>query len=85
MLQVSIKEENGDPVANSRIAVHIEGSRGDHLHTAVSGTDGLAQIDFEMPKITGAEPAMVIRAEESHGKGQLRFSLRAKPRVPVHG
>ncbi len=34
-----------------------------------------------MPKITGAEPAIVIRAEENHAKGHLRFALRAKPKV----
>jgi hypothetical protein len=36
-----------------------------------------------MPRLTGAEPALVIEASESDAKGQLRFQLRAKPRVPA--
>ncbi len=80
-LQISVKEENGDPVSNANIAVHIEGSAHHQTYRSQSGFYGQAQIDFEMPKITSADAAMVIRAEEGPGTGQLRFALRAKPKV----
>jgi|SRR5450432_46714 hypothetical protein len=82
-LQVAIKEQNGNPVLNAKIEVQIEGSAGEQVHGAVTGIEGQAQIDFEMPKISSAEPVMVIRAEENQAKGQLRFALRAKPKVPA--
>ncbi|HEY2120058.1 MAG TPA: Ig-like domain-containing protein [Candidatus Acidoferrum sp.] len=81
-LQISVKEENGNPVAGAKIDVHIEGSAQQQPYRSESGTDGQAQIEFEMPKITSTEAAMVILAEESRGHGQLRFALRAKPKVP---
>jgi hypothetical protein len=82
-LQVLIKEENGDPVPHARIEVEIEGSAEQQIQDGTSGMNGKSQIEFDMPKITGAEPAIVIRAEENQAKGQLRFALRAKPKVPA--
>jgi hypothetical protein len=80
-LQLSVKEENSTPVTGAKIQVHIDGSAQHQTFTGESGIFGEAQIDFEMPKITSAEAAMVIRAEEGHASGQLRFALRAKPKV----
>lgn len=83
-LQISVKEENGVPVAGAKIDVHIDGSAENHTYFAESGINGQAQVDFAMPKITSAEAAMVIRAEGNAGRGQLRFALRAKSKVPSH-
>ena len=80
-LQISVREEDGDPVSNAKIAVHIDGSDQHQTYSGYSGVYGQAQIDFEMPKISSADAAMVIRAEEGTGTGQLRFALRAKPKV----
>ncbi len=81
-LQLSVKEENGDPVAGARIEVEVEGAAEHSAFTAESGIYGQAQVEFDMPRITGSEAAIVIRAEQALGHGQLRFALRAKPRVP---
>jgi hypothetical protein len=80
-LQIAVKDKSGNPVPNSQIEVHLEGTAEHQINTAVSGSDGRAQIDFDMPKLTGTEPAMVIRAAENQAKGELRFALRAKPKV----
>ena len=80
-LQISVKEEIGDPVSNANIAVHIDGTAQHQTYRSQSGADGEAQIDFEMPKITSADAAMVIRADEGPATGQLRFALRAKSKV----
>jgi hypothetical protein len=82
-LQVLIKEDNGNPVPQARIEVQIEGSAEEQIQDGTSGMNGKSQIEFDMPKITGADPAIVIRAEENDAKGQLRFTLRAKPKVPA--
>jgi hypothetical protein len=82
-LQVLIKEEHGDQVANAHIDVQIEGSAEPQDISGTTGVNGKSQIEFDMPKITGAEAAVVIRAAENQAHGQLRFTLRAKPKVPA--
>jgi hypothetical protein len=82
-LQVAVKEEDGSPVAGTRVIVELEGAAEHGLHESVTGEAGTTEVQFEMPRITGAEPALVVRAEAPLGSGQLRFALRAKPRVPV--
>jgi len=83
LLQVAVKEEDGSPVAGVRVIVEIEGAVEHALHESVAGEAGTTELQFEMPRITGAEPALVLRAETPQGSGQLRFALRAKPKVPA--
>lgn len=80
-LQVSVREENGQPVLGAQIRVEIEGSENGTAHLGQTGAQGQAQIEFDMPRINSQEAALVIHAENSSGEGQLRFALRAKPRV----
>ncbi len=80
-LQVSVREESGQPVLGAQIRVEIEGSENGTAHLGQTGAQGQAQIEFDMPRISSAEAALVIHAENSSGEGQLRFALRAKPRV----
>jgi len=82
-LELTVREERGEPVANARVRVEIEGANGRAAYKAETGADGRAQIDFEMPRISGNDAAFMIRAEESNRQGQLRFALRAKQRVPA--
>jgi hypothetical protein len=80
-LHLSVNEEDGNPVAGAKIDVHIDGSAEHQIYTAVSDVDGQAVVEFAMPKITGTEAAIAIHAAEEEGRGQLRFALRAKPKV----
>ena len=48
-----------------------------------TGADGQARLEFEMPHLTGAEPALVIEATQADSKGQLKFQLKTRPRVPT--
>ena len=82
-LQVAVKEEDGSPVAGARVIVEIEGASEHGLHDSVTGEAGTAEVQFEMPHISGGEPGLVLRAETPYGSGQLRFALRAKSKVPV--
>jgi len=82
-LHVAVKEEGGASISGASVSAEIEGSAGHPPFSSQTGQDGQATILFEMPKLTGSEPALVIRAEANKGSASLRFSLRAKPRVPA--
>jgi hypothetical protein len=82
-LHVAVKEEGGASIAGAIVTAEIEGGSGHPPFSSHTGEGGEATILFEMPKLTGAEPALVIRAEVNKVTAQLRFSLRAKPRVPA--
>ncbi len=80
-LQLAVREQTGDPVLGAQITVEIEGSENGTPLRGQTGPLGHALIEFEMPRITAAQAALVIHAEDRTGKGHLRFALRAKPRV----
>jgi hypothetical protein len=82
-LHVAVKEESGASISGASVSAEVEGSAGHPPYSSQTGDDGQATILFEMPKLTGAEPALVIRAEANKSSALLRFSLRAKPRVPA--
>ena len=82
-LHLAVKEEGGANISGASVIAEIEGSAGHPLSSSLTGDDGRATILFVMPKLTGAEPALVIRAEANKVTALLRFSLRAKPRVPA--
>ena len=42
-----------------------------------------AQLEFDMPRVSGADPALVIEAMHGDAKGHLRFQLKARPKVPA--
>jgi hypothetical protein len=51
-LQLMVKEENGDPVAGARIDVQIDGSAEHQIYSAAWGGDGIAVLEFSLPRIT---------------------------------
>lgn len=81
-LEISLKEHSGAPIPGAKVRVEIEGGEARETYTAQTGLEGEARIEFELPRITGADPVLVINAEDQDAKAQLRFALRAKPRVP---
>jgi len=80
-LQVTVREGSGAAVSGAQLRVEIEGSEKGEAIQAQTGPEGQAQIEFEMPRITGSPAALVIHAVNHAAKGQLRFALRTKPRV----
>jgi hypothetical protein len=80
-LQVSVRGQNSDPVLGAQIKVEIEGSENECAHLGQTDSQGQAQIEFDMPRVTSPEATLVMHAEDPQGKGQLRFALRAKPRL----
>ncbi len=83
-LQVAVrKKQNGEPVKMALVTARIDGAADVTEFSTETGANGLAQLEFEMPRLAGAEPALVIEATHSDSKGQLKFQLKARPRVPT--
>jgi hypothetical protein len=83
-LDVSVQSrESGEALNHARIVARIEGAADSNEFKTETGIDGRALLEFDMPRIAGVEPALVIEAFHDDAKGHLRFQLRARPRVPA--
>jgi hypothetical protein len=82
-LQIAVRhKENGDGVAGAQVAAKIEGAATPGEFKTKTGKDGQARLEFDMPRFSSTEPALIIEASAGEKKAHLRFQLRAKPRVP---
>jgi hypothetical protein len=77
------KRQNGEALAGALVVARIEGAAAAAEFSAETDADGQVRLEFEMPHLTGAEPALVIEATQADSKGQLKFQLKARPRVPT--
>jgi hypothetical protein len=77
------KKANGEPVSSALVTARIDGAAAVTEFSTETGADGQAHLEFEMPRLAGAEPALVIEATQADSKGQLKFQLKARPRVPT--
>jgi hypothetical protein len=83
-LQIAVRQkENGNGAPGASVTVRIDGAAEPAEFSAKCDANGQARLEFEMPKLSGAEPVLVMEATEGNSKGQLRFQLRARPRVPT--
>jgi hypothetical protein len=83
-LQISVrKKQNGVVVPGALVTARIDGATDVTEFSTETGQDGQARLEFDMPRLAGAEPALVIDATQADSKGQLKFQLRARPRVPT--
>jgi hypothetical protein len=83
-LDVSVQNrESGEAVNHARIVARIDGAADSKELKTETGIDGRAQLEFEMPRVSGADPALVIEAMHGDAKGHLRFQLKARPKVPA--
>jgi hypothetical protein len=80
-LQVAVLDASGKPVPGAEVKVEIEGCEGGESCSGKTGAAGQVEIAFDMPRITSPEAALVVHAQHGVRNGQLRFALRAKPRV----
>lgn len=85
-LQIEVRShKNGPAVAGARVIARIEGAAQPAEFSTATGADGLAKLAFDMPHLSGPEPALVIEARYGQAHGMLRFQLRAKPKDPARG
>jgi hypothetical protein len=81
-LQVAVRDTSGKLVPGAEVRVGIEGSEGGESYNGKTGASGQVEIAFDMPRIASPDAALVVHAQHGVRNGQLRFALRAKPRVP---
>lgn len=83
-LQLSVRQKpSGAAVAGAKIIVRVEGAAHPQDFSAGTNAQGHAQLEFDMPSLASAEPALVMEASHAGAKAQLKFQLKARPRVPV--
>ncbi len=80
-LQLMVRDAAGNAAVGAETKARVEGAESPAEFSTLTGNDGGAMLHFEMPKLSGAEVALVIEASRDGAKGHLRFQLRAKPRV----
>jgi hypothetical protein len=77
------KKQNGEAIAGALVTARIDGAADVTEFSIETAADGQARLEFNMPRLSGAEPALVIEASQADSKGQLKFQLKARPRVPT--
>jgi hypothetical protein len=78
-------KETGTPAGNALVVARIVGASEPTEVTTQSSEDGHARLEFDMPRLGGEDPALVIDVATRDARGQLRFQLRAKPKTPTAG
>ena len=81
-LRVFLRDAAGRAVADAQVKVQVEGAETETIFASQTTSLGHATIEFDLPRIIGADPALVINAQKNGAQGNLRFALRSKPRVP---
>ena len=82
LLQVAVRNQANQAVEGARVTARVDGAAEISDYSAKTGPSGHTKLEFDMPRLAGPEPALVIEASHSNARGHLRFQLRAKPRVP---
>ncbi|MGB8472898.1 MAG: hypothetical protein WCE61_02290 [Candidatus Acidiferrum sp.] len=83
-LHVAVRtEQNGSPVTRALVTARIDGAANVTECSAETGADGQVHLEFDMPRLASAEAALVIEATHADQRGQLKFQLRARPRLPT--
>jgi hypothetical protein len=82
-LQLRVTDAKGHPVASAKIAASVSGAAEPTSFFAESAVAGEANIAFDMPRLSDPNASLMIEAARGPAKGQLRFKLSVRQRVPV--
>src|SRR5260370_37339458 len=82
LLQVAVRNGSQQAVAGAAVSARVEGAAEVTQFSAQSADLQRAPLDFGLPRLAGAEPALGIQASLSNSRVQLRFQLRGRPKVP---
>ena len=82
LLQIAVRNQTKQAVEGAQVTARVDGAAEISEYSAETGPLGNAQFEFDMPRLAGAEPALVIEASHGNARGHLRFQLRTKSRVP---
>jgi len=82
LLQVTVRNQTNQAVEGAQVTARVDGAAEILEYSAETGPLGNAQFEFDMPRLVGADPALVIEASHGNARGHLRFQLRTKSRAP---
>jgi hypothetical protein len=82
LLQIVVRDQAGKVADGAIVTAKVDGAATPAEFSTVTGGFGNAQFEFEMPALANADPALVVEAFKGSARGQLRFQLKMKPRVP---
>jgi hypothetical protein len=71
------------PEAGAQVTVAIEGASDTGGHKGNADERGRARIEFPLPALGKGDLTLVIQAQNDFGKDELRFAVRARPKVPT--
>jgi hypothetical protein len=81
-LQILVRDAAGAAVSGANVSARVDGAEAPAEFLASSDAHGRADLEFDMPRLAGSDVALLIQGRSGSAQGQLRFSLRAKPKVP---
>lgn len=84
-LQIAVRDTAAKAVEHAKVTARVEGAAEPAAYTTNTGPFGHAQLEFDMPRLTSPDAALVIEATHGNAAGHLKFHLRTKPRVPSMG
>ncbi|HTF22321.1 MAG TPA: hypothetical protein VK937_00220 [Candidatus Limnocylindria bacterium] len=82
LLQVAVRNQTNQAVEGAKVTARVDGAAEISEYASETGPFGHAQFEFDMPRLSGADAALLIEALHGNARGHLRFQLRTKPRVP---
>lgn len=82
-LQVVVRrKENRKVAAGALVTARVEGGDRRAEISELSDSTGLARLEFSIPDVMGEDSCLVIEATLGKLKGQVRFQMRVKSRLP---
>ena len=82
-LKVGVRDELGNVLPRARVTAKMEGTAQPVEASAPAGDDGVASIEFDVPKFVVPEPALILEASFGPIQGRMRLQLKAKAKVPT--
>lgn len=84
-LQIAVRDEAQKAVEGAKVLARVEGAARPAEFSTETGPFGHAQLEFDMPPLSGADVALVIESSKGGAQGHLRFHLRSKPHAARPG
>ncbi|MDP9340109.1 MAG: hypothetical protein M3P45_14705 [Acidobacteriota bacterium] len=82
-LHLRITDSKANPLSDAKVTASVSGAAEPANFFAESDDRGEAQLAFDMPRLTAPNAELLIETTRGNARGQLRFQLRARQRVPV--
>jgi len=82
-LRVRVTDELGNSLPKARVVAKMEGTAEPVEVSSITDTEGVAGLEFTMPKFAVADPILVLEANWGPVMGLMRLQLKARPKVPA--